>query len=149
MFMRTRFTSVLSRLALISLVAVSCDDDPADEGDPAEAVVAMRLTVGTQTITVDGFGNVSGGPITIPVGTTPITGAFLDAAGQVVTGLDAEFRLDVITNDANVATFAATGTFAGNLLGVAAGQTTLRFALYHIEEDHEDFGYHNVLVIVQ
>jgi len=150
MFLRHRFMQLVSRFALITLVAAAaCDDDPADEGDPAEAVVAMRLTVGSQTITVDEFGAVTGGPIAVPVGTTTVTAAFLDANNQVVTGLDAEFRIDVISNNTNIATFTRTGTFTGNLIGVAAGQTSMEFALFHIEEDHEDFGYHDVPVTVQ
>jgi hypothetical protein len=136
-------------LPLLMLVAAACGDDPVAEEDPAEAVVAMRLTIGTQTITVSDNGTVTGGPIMIPVGNTAITAAFLDDANQVVTGLDAEFRLDVTTNNANVATFTATSAFAGNLTGVAAGQTILEFALFHIEENHEDFGYHDVPVTVQ
>jgi hypothetical protein len=150
MYMRRHFRPFLSRFALVALVAAAaCDDDPVEEGDPAEAVVAMRLTVGSQIITVDEFGAVTGGPIVIAVGNTTITAVFLDDAGQVVPGLNAEFRLDVISNNSTVATFTSTGAFTGNLVGVAAGQTVMEFALFHIEEDHEDFGYHDVSVTVE
>jgi hypothetical protein len=129
--------------------AFACNDDPADEGDPAEAVVAMRLTVGSQTITINETGAVTGGPIVLPRGNTNIAAVFLDAANATVSGLDAEFRLEVTTDNASIAAFSRTSSFAGTLVGAAAGQTVLRFALFHVEENHEDFGFYPVPVTVQ
>jgi hypothetical protein len=109
----------------------------------------MRLTVGAQVITIDDSGGVTGGPIVIPIGNTPISAVFLDENDDVVPGLNAEFRLEVESNNANVATFSRTAAFTGNLVGVAAGQTVLRFALFHVAENHEDFGFFDVSTTVQ
>ena len=146
-----RFRSFHTTVALLAIVpfALACNDDPADEGDPAEAVVAMRLTVGGQTITISETGAVTGGPIVIPRANTAIAAVFLDAANAVVSGLDAEFRLEVTSDNASIATFARISAFAGTLTGVAAGQTTLRFALFHVAENHEDFGFYPVPTTVQ
>jgi len=145
-----RFRARAAALSLIALTALAaCDDSPTDEGDPAESVVAMRLTVGTQTITINESGTVTGGPIVLPRGNTVISAVFLDAGNAIVAGLDAEFRLEVTTDNAGIATFTRLGTFNGTLTGVAVGQTTLRFALFHVEEDHEDFGFFGVPTTVQ
>lgn len=142
-----RLGFLFATLAMLPALG-SCSDDPADEGDPAEAVVAMRLTVGAQIITIND-GNVTGGPIVIPIGNTPITAVFLDVSNGVVSGLDAEFRLEVASDNSNIATFSRTTAFAGNLAGVAAGQTTLSFSLFHVEENHSDFGPFPVQTTVQ
>ncbi|MCI0436606.1 MAG: hypothetical protein L0271_23655 [Gemmatimonadetes bacterium] len=130
---------ILAVLPLV-LAFAACSDDPMEEEeDPAEAVVAMRLVVGNQTITVADNGTVTGGPINLTQGNTAVTASFLDAANAVVGGLD-DFRLEVTSDNAAVASFARTGAFTGNLVGAAAGQTTLRFSLFHIQEQHDDFG---------
>jgi len=146
---RTR--SFASAIALIAALpfGFACSDDPVDEGDPAEAVVTMRLTVGTQTLTINESGTVTGGPLVLPRGNTVVTAVFLDDANAVVGGLDTEFRLEVRSDNANVATFTRTSAFVGTLVGVAAGQTTLRFALFHVAENHEDFGFFPVPTTVQ
>jgi hypothetical protein len=142
MFATLRRHSKLQLWAALPLILAfaACGDDPvAQEEDPADAVVAMRLVVGSQTITVSDNGTVTGGPIVLPRGNTTITASFLDDANAVVTGLD-EFRLEVTTDNAAVASFTRTSAFVGNLVGSAAGQTILRFSLWHIAEGHNDFG---------
>ena len=148
MFFDIRFRSFLPYFAMFTLLAVAaCDDDPVEPEDPADAVVTMRLTVGTQAINITD-GNVTGGPINLSVGNMAITATFLDDAGAQVTGLD-DFELRVTSDNATVASFNRTGAFAGNLVGAAAGQTILRFSLFHLEEQHDDFGPFPVSVTVQ
>jgi hypothetical protein len=141
---RIRFRSHASVLALFALssAATACGDDPViEEPDPAEEVVAMRLTIGSQTITINELGTVTGGPILLPRANTTVTAVFLDEDDSIVTGLDAEFRLEVTIGNTTLATFTRTGAFSGTLAGVAAGQTTIEFALFHVAENHEDFGF--------
>jgi hypothetical protein len=141
---RVRFRSLASVLAVFTLgaAATACDDDPLiEDPDPAEAVVAIRLTVGAQTITINDLGTVTGGPIVLPRAATTVTAVFLDEDDAIVAGLDAEFRLEVTIANGSLVTFSRTAAFSGTLTGVAAGQTTLEFALFHIEENHEDFGF--------
>jgi len=45
--------------------------------------------------------------------------------------------------------FTRSGAFSGNLSGGAAGAANISFALYHIEEQHTDFGPCTVSVVVQ
>lgn len=133
----------------LGLVVASCGDDPvAEEGEPE--VATMRLTVGSQTINVADDGTVTGGPITIPVGSTAISAQFLLASGQPEPLVKPDvFQLTVSSDNAGVASFTRGGAFNGSLVGGAKGTTILRFALFHIEEGHEDFGPFPVTVVVQ
>jgi hypothetical protein len=139
--MLLRFTHRL-RLATIvalpvALVVGACNDEPVEQ-EPD--VATMQLTVGTQTITVDNSGNVTGGPIMVS-GTVNISAEFLRADGTpepLVTG--DEFELRATPANTGVVTFTRTGAFTGTLTGVSAGTTTIEFELYHLIEMHEDFG---------
>ena len=134
-------------LAILPVLA-ACNDDPAEPGE--ELPAAMRLTVGSQIVTVDDAGNVTGGPITIPVGTTSITAVFLDADLQPADFVSAtEFELRVTPASTAIVTFARASAFAGSLTGVSTGSTTIEFALFHLEEQHDDFGPFNVPLTVQ
>jgi hypothetical protein len=150
MFFATRARKLYQISAVLALVttlaACSKDEEPDDEPD----IGSMRLAVGTQTITVTSGGVVTGGPIVIPVGSTPISATFLLPNGQVETKVtDATFRLDVTTDAAGTASFTRAGNFNGSLVGGTAGSTVLRFALFHLAEQHNDFGPFPVPVTVQ
>jgi len=71
-------------LTLVSLVAGSaCNSNPTTVDDAEAGVSSVRLTVGSQTITVSDTGTVTGGPITITRPTAPtISASFLNAAGS-------------------------------------------------------------------
>lgn len=128
----------ITAAALAALVfAAGCRDStgPDHEDEPH----AVRLTIGTQVVTVDESGNVTGGPIVIPVGQTPISAQFLADDGDVLTLNPAEYELRVIPVNAAVVTFTPTGGFAGTLTGVAAGNTSLTIQLWHIPAGHDDF----------
>lgn len=146
--------SVLARslVALtVGLLVASCGDSTGPEEEEHEPEVAtMRLTVGSQTINVAEDGTVTGGPIVIPVGNTTISAQFLLASGQPEPLVTADvFQLNVDSDNTGVAGFTRTAAFGGSLVGTAAGSTILRFALFHIEEGHEDFGPFPVSVTVQ
>ena len=77
------------------------------------------------------------------------TATFLDKNGNPVAGLEEESQLTVTPVNTTLLTFTRTGVFAGTLTRLAAGTTALEVALFHIQEQHENFGPHNISVTVQ
>ncbi len=131
--MTRRYAAVL----LLSLVAAACKESTEPDDEPE--VASMRLTVGSSTVTVAENGQVTGGPLRITTANQTITADFLKADGSVESRVtDAEFRFD-ITGGTGV-TFTRTGAFAGTIRGAAAGTTTVTVSLFHLIENHEDFG---------
>jgi len=141
----------LLSLALLLLVPAfsACSDDEEVEEDPAEAIEIIELTVGGVALRLDLDGNVvSGGPLTVAVGATvPLTARFLDEDGDDISSTLGDFELRG-TSPTGV-TFASTGDFTGTITGVTAGAGNIRFALYHVIEQHEDWGPHDVAITVQ
>jgi hypothetical protein len=137
---------VLGTMLTVLFLGTACDDETPVEPEPM--VATMRLTVGSQTVDVASNGAVTGGPIVISANTA-ISAQWLLANGMpepLVTA--AEFQLNATPADMGVVTFTRTSAFAGTLNKVTTGSTTIAFALYHIEEMHEDFGPHNVSITV-
>jgi hypothetical protein len=135
--------------ALALAAAVACSDTNESHAEPE--VAFMRLTVGgTQTVTVDEFGTVTGGPITIPVGNTSLVAEWLRADGTEDPNVhEDDFELRVVPANTGIVTFTRTAAFEGTLNGLQTGSTSASFALFHIEEQHEDFGPFSVGVTVQ
>ena len=126
------------------------DDPPLDESK----IATIRLTVGTQTITIDENCVVSGGPIRISTGTTPVAASFLLANGTpdpIVTSAD--FQMNFTIANTGLASFTRTGAFNGTLTRGTAGNTTATVALFHFEDDdddeHNDIACPNVALQVQ
>jgi hypothetical protein len=142
------------RLSVITLFAaatalVACGDST-DPDDHEELPHEVRLTIGTQVVTINDSGVVTGGPIMIPIGITIITAVFLDDEDAVIDDLSAdEYELRVTSDDPVVASFNRSSAFAGLFVGGTAGQTVLAFSLFHLEEQHEDFGPFDVTVVVE
>jgi hypothetical protein len=138
-----RFPLALLVLVLGSIAA--CDDDPTEPEDPAEDLAVIRLSIGGQQVNIT---EGAGGSVTIPLGATAVSATFLDAAGLTLDlGSAFELRLNS-TNTARV-TFTRSGPFAGSLNGLTAGNAVVEVVLWHIEEQHEDFGPQNLTVTVQ
>jgi hypothetical protein len=135
----------VAMLAASVLAIAACTDD--EHGHEAE-VDFMRITVGAQEVMVNSTGAVTGGPISIVSGAvTAVSVEFLDADMDDALGAHADDYQVNITTPANV-TFARTGPFAGTLTGGTVGTNNLAISLFHIEENHEDFGPFNVSVTV-
>ena len=137
----------LAALALIAATAVACKEST-DPGEDEPEVSSMRLTVGSSTVTVAENGAVTGGPLRISTTDQALSATFLRADGtpeSLVTA--AEFRLDV-TGGTGI-TFTRTGPFGGTLRGASAGTVTVNFSLFHLIENHADFGPFPVSVQVQ
>jgi hypothetical protein len=144
--MFTAFAPRRTRALVAALVALSftaCKDDASGSKEPD--VDVMRLTIAGQVITVSDNGTVSpAGPIVLPVGTASVSAQFLDATGvpaAVVTPV--EFQLNVLPAAGAPVSFSrsTTNPFAGTLTATGAAENvTIRFSLYHIAEQHDDFG---------
>ena len=109
---------------------------------------------GGGSITIDQDGVPSG---TLTIGNNAVvTAQFLGANGQPdpVANEPGAFRLEVTYPNGNprglVFTLSTSNSFSGTFTRQSASTTpmTVRFALFHIEEGHEDF-VANVSVIVQ
>ena len=137
----------LSGLALGALLAVTgCSTTEEAEPD----VSSIRVTVGTQTITISSNGTVTGGPITITRPTAPaLSASFLKADGtQDAIAHGSDFELNAVSASATLLTFTRTSGFAGTLTGLAAGSTQLAVSLRHIADGDAHFGPFNVPVTV-
>ena len=123
-------------LALMIPAFVACDDDPVVDDEPE--IASVRLTVGTQTITMGPSGTVTGGNVTLVRNTaTPVTITALAANGSTIS-LSNDFRVDFTTTGG--ITFARTGNFAGTLTGATAGTGTVQVCVFHTVAQHCDYG---------
>lgn len=131
-------------VASVFAFAACTDDDHGHEGE----VDFMRVTVGAQELMVNATGVVTNGPIILTSGeVTDISVEFLDADMDDALAEHADEYQVNLTAPANV-TFARTGPFSGTLTGGTAGSYNVQFSLFHVEENHEDFGPFNVPVTV-
>lgn len=146
----------MRRLALAVLIATllataSCDSDVIDgfiDGEPN--VGTMRISTGTQSITINSAGNVTGGPLTLGSGSTVnVIATFFTPDGvQDPNVTQASFQLNVTSS--NLVTFQRNNVnpFAGTLTAGARGTTQLTFSLYDLEEQQEKFGPFTATVVV-
>jgi hypothetical protein len=138
----TRYLSRLAALVLMLAVGLAACGDSTDP-EPEPEVATLRLLIGAaaeDTVLVDiASGDVTGGPITISAD-TDIRAEFLRDDGSTETLVTAaDFRLDVTSANESLVTFTRTSAFAGTLHKVAIGGTSLTFALFHLEEQHNEF----------
>lgn len=123
---------------LLSLVATACKEST-DPGEEEPEVASVRLTVGASTVTVAENGAVTGGPLRITTADQPLSAVFLTADGSVESLVTSdEFRLDVAGGTG--VTFTRTGPFAGTMRGTAGTTTSVNVSLFHLIENHADFG---------
>jgi hypothetical protein len=144
---RFPFTTPLLVAALALPFIAACDEDPVEPDEHAEELAEVRLTVGSQTLTINEGG--AQGDLTIPNGPSSVTATFLAGDGDAVTLDGEEFEIRLNTQNAAIVTFTRTGPFAGTLTGVADGSAVVAVSVFHKEEGHDDFGPFNVNVTVQ
>jgi hypothetical protein len=132
-----RFGALILALA----AAGACEDDPTQIGEEEPEVVAIRLVLGSDTVTLNENGTQSPATFTLPVGTTSVSAQFLRADGQpdpIVTA--AEYQLNINPIAGSGVTFTRSNPFTGTLSTTSTGQKTAGVSLFHIEELHDDFG---------
>lgn len=136
----------LAASALVGMAFVAGCGDEDDDHDHEPDVETMRVVIGGTTVNFSGATcSPSVSSVTIPTAGAAVTATFLDDDGAVLDIHDDEFRLEVEP----AARFTRSGAFSGNLSGGAAGAANISFALYHLEEQHTDFGPCTVSVVVQ
>lgn len=123
----------------------ACKDDHAGPHDHEVEVHAMRLEVAGQVVTVSDNGTVTPStPIVLPLGASTITATFLDDDGRPTDDVNpVDFQLNVTVPSGAPVTFtrSTTNPFAGTLqVTGSATNVDLRFSLFHLDEQHEDFG---------
>ena len=129
-------------LSFALLAATACDDDDPIEPDDEPEVAAVRLTVGTSTVTVN---STTSPTLNVASGTNSVTAEWLRADGSVeakVTDADFELRIAQATGTGTL-TWAATNARTGTLTvtGLNAGQTVAAtVSLFHKGDQHNDFG---------
>ncbi len=136
---RIRRSLALATIFALTAAAAGCGDSPTRPADHEDAD-AVRLTVGTQSVTVDDVGAVTGGPLQLTLGTHTITAQFLDHDGDVINAtLPAnEYTLGItVAADGRLA-FNRTTQFGGTITANTVGTTTVQVSLMH--GSHPDFG---------
>jgi hypothetical protein len=127
----------------VLVIGVACDDDEPVEPEPEVAVFRLIFPGAVpDTVFVDAeTGAVTSGPITISVNSA-FTAQFLKDDGTPETIVnDASFRLDVTPTNTAIVTFTRTSPFSGTLNKVTTGSTSISFALFHLEEMHNEFSW--------
>jgi hypothetical protein len=128
-------------LALVVLAGSGCSESIRDDDEDEPQVASMRLTFnGTTTVTLTGAGGTQS--VTLPQGPNTVTAVFLRQDGSpdpvAVSGV---FRLEVTAVGPITFTRSGTNFFAGTLtIGAPLNSVGVQFSLYHIADDHHDFG---------
>jgi hypothetical protein len=134
----------VAALALLS-IAAACKDSTGS--DPEPQIASVRVTVGAQVVTISETGQQTG-TLTVPRASTPVTVAWLRADGSadpVVNSQDFEVRM--IAQGSTGISFTPAGPFAGTLAATTSGQKTVRVQLYHLAEQHDEFGQNLTLTV--
>jgi hypothetical protein len=128
----------LGAVGTILALAACGDSSSPVPGEPE--IATMQLIIGADTVNVADNGAVTGGPLVVALGANTLTARFLRANGQPDPLVDgATFRLDGATDDASIVTFTG-NQLGGTITGVASGNASVAFSLFHLAEGHDDFG---------
>jgi len=144
---RPAYTALFAAL----LLTTACGSDIIDgfiDGQPN--VASMRLSIGTQVVTINSAGTVTGGPLILGSGSTvTITATFFTPDGAEDPNVtQASFQLNATSS--SLVTFQRNNVnpFAGTLTAGARGTTQLTFSLYDLEAQENEFGPFTVTVVV-
>lgn len=153
--MQLRSRHAAAAMMVVALLAGGCKDDPVAPEEEEPEVATMRLTInGTTVVNVSENGTVSG-TFKIPVGTSTVVATWLKADGtpDPVASDGTKFRLSVVvpSNTNGVAfTLSSSNNFTGTFTATSNTATAIQatFGLFHLEEQHTDFGPFTVPVTV-
>jgi hypothetical protein len=138
-FFRRSSAIALTFLALGAFNACS-DDDPVEPDEEPE-VASLRLTVGTNSVTIS---TTQSPTLNVASGSNNVTAEWLKADGTVETRVtDAEFELRIAQATGSNLTWTPSSARAGTLVvtGLSGGATAAaQVSLFHKEEQHDDFG---------
>lgn len=139
----------LSALVLALAVTAACGNDELPEPEPEIAEVVFRID-GAVAFTVNGAGVVTSGSTAIPLGVHQLRAAAFDEDGNPVDEVaDGIFELrGTNVNPATLEFTKGNGLLTGSLNAKQGGSASVRLELWHLEEDHEDWGPFTVQFIV-
>lgn len=139
----------VAALALALSVTAACGNDELPDPEPGIAEVVFSID-GTVAFTVNDAGAVTSGSTAIPVGTHQIRAAAFDEDGNAVDEVvDGIFELrGTNVNPATLEFTKGNALLTGSLNAKAGGPASVRLELWHLEENHEDWGPFTIQFIV-
>jgi hypothetical protein len=150
--MNTRWIPRTGLLAA-ALLLTSCDKDIAYDYSPSPAaaqVDAIKLLVGTQTVTVYKNGKVTLGPLSYVRPNIAVTASLLDAQGNVIANPNEnEVRVNMGIESGASGTFTRINGFSGTLSATAAGTSSFAVSLFDGVKHRIAFGPYYVSVVVR
>ena len=141
--------SRLAALALALTVTAACGDDELPDPEPEIAEVVFSLD-GVEKFRIGDGGAVTSGNTVIPIGVHQLRAAAFDENGN---GIDevADGIFELRGTNVNPATLEFTkgnAMLTGSLNAKQGGTASIRLELWHIEENHEDWGPFTIPFIV-
>lgn len=135
-----RRTLRLTALSLALTATAACDRDELPEPEPEIARVVFSIN--GSSFTVNDAGVVTNGSTSIRVGAHQITAVAYDDRGVVIDEVaNGIFELrGTSTNTAILEFTKGNAMLTGTLRAKAAGSAAVSFGLWHLEENHEDWG---------
>lgn len=146
----TRLRAVrLTAFALVLAVTAACGNDELPDPEPEIAEVVFSIN-GVEAFTVSSTGAVTSGSTAIPVGVHQLRAAAFDEDGNAVDEVaDGIFELrGTNVNPATLEFTKGNALLTGSLNAKQGGSASVRLELWHLEEDHEDWGPFTVQFIV-
>ncbi len=142
----SKWSQAAALMLLPLMAACTSDQDPIDNGDPADDIATIRLTIGQQTVDITEASGASR-EVDVPRGATTLNASFINANGNPVTlSSTSTFFIDVVPSNTARLTFTRTSPFGGNLNGLQTGAVPVAITLMH--GSHPDFGPRNVTINV-
>lgn len=146
----TRIRAIrLTALALALTGTAACGDNELPDPEPEIAEVVFSID-GVAAFTVSSAGAVTSGSTAIPVGVHQLRAAAFDEDGNAVDEVaDGIFELrGANVNPATLEFTKGNALLTGSLNAKQGGSASVRLELWHLEEDHEDWGPFTVQFIV-
>ena len=141
------FGRALRTAAVMALIGFASACNGSTDADPEPEIASVRITVGAQVVNISETGQQTGA-LTVAQGNTPVTVAWLRADGTpdpVVNSEDFEVRL--VAQGSTGISFTPSSPFAGTLSATSAGQKVVQVQLFHLDEQHDEFGQNLTLTV--
>ena len=150
---RIQQTTRIAAAFLLAGALTSCSKDIAYDYSPSGAVAqvnAIKLTVGTQTVTIFKDGKVTLGPLSFVRPSTTITAVLLDAQGNAITGVNEnDMRVNMGIESGASGTFTRINGFSGTLSATTAGSSSFAVSLFDGAKHRIAFGPYYVAIVIR
>lgn len=141
--------SRLTGLALAVSITAACGSNELPDPEPEIAKVVFSID-GVEAFTVGNGGVVTSGNTVIPIGVYQLRAAAFDQDGNAIDEVaDGIFELrGTNVNPATLEFTKGNALLTGSLSAKQGGTASIRLELWHIEENHEDWGPFTIPFIV-